>query len=280
LLLTVLRCAANKLKASIITNDLIKIEHRGAYQAYINIFYGLGSSCGAAFGGFLCDSLGWRWAFGIQVPPIALILLLALLTVPAGLGPNLAKSSDQKWYQTLRDFDITGSLCLTLTTGCLILGLNLGGNILPWKHPLIIASLVLSIAAGTALVSVERKAKRPVMPLALLASIPKANLLFSNFFSQIGVLAIIFNAPLYFQAVKLDTPSVSGFRLAAPSFILTVCAVSTGFFINYSGRLKAPQVLGGILMLVGGICLASLWDGIPTWLATIFLIPPSTGQVS
>jgi hypothetical protein len=116
------------------------------------------------------------------------------------------------------------------------------------------------------------------MPLALLSSVPKANLLFSNFFSQIGVLTIVFNAPLYFQAVKLDTPSTSGFRLAAPSLLLTISAVSVGFFINYCGRLKAPQVLGGILMLIGGICLAALWDGIPKWLATIFVIPPSAGQ--
>ena len=264
--------------ASIITNDLVKIEHRGVYQSYINIFFGLGSSCGAAFGGFLCDHLGWRWAFGIQVPPIALILLLALLTVPADLGPNLARHSDEQWYQTLRDFDFAGSVCMTAMTACLILGLNLGGNVLPWKHPFIISSLVLCIVAAAALFQVERRAKRPVMPLPLLTSIPKANLLWSNFFAQIGLLTIIFNAPLYFQAVKLDSPSVSGFRLAAPSVTLTLCAVLTGFYINWTGRLKVPMVIGPALMLLGSILLSSMWDHIPKWLATIFLVPSSAGQ--
>ena len=264
--------------ASIITNDLVKIEHRGVYQSYINIFFGLGSSCGAAFGGFLCDHLGWRWAFGIQVPPVLLILILGLISVPGNLGPNLAMNSDEKWYQTLRDFDFAGSICMTAMTACLILGLNLGGNVLPWTHPLIISSLVLCVVAGAALFQVERRAKRPVMPLPLLISVPKANLLWSNFFSQIGLLTIIFNAPLYFQAVKLDTPSISGFRLAAPSVTLTLCAVLTGFYINWTGRLKVPMVIGPTLMLLGSVLLSSMWDNIPKWLATIFLVPASAGQ--
>jgi hypothetical protein len=207
-----------------------------------------------------------------------LILLLALLTVPSDLGPNLAKNSDQKWYRTLQDFDYTGSLCMTAMTACLIFGLNLGGNVLPWKHPLIITSLVLCGVAAGALFYVEQRAKRPVMPLPLLISAPRANLLWSNFFSQIGMLTVIFNAPLYFQAVKLDSASVSGFRLAAPSATGTVFAVATGFFINATGRLKAPMITGSILMLIGSILLSIMWPNIPTWLATLFVIPPSTGQ--
>ncbi|KAK5240067.1 hypothetical protein LTR16_011147, partial [Cryomyces antarcticus] len=75
----------------IITNDLVPIEIRGNFQAYINLFFGLGSACGAAFGGFLCDTLGWRWTFGIQLPVILITLLVAWFYTPASLGPHLAK---------------------------------------------------------------------------------------------------------------------------------------------------------------------------------------------
>jgi MFS family permease len=37
----------------IITSDLVPIEHRGIYQSYINLSFGLGSALGAALGGFL-----------------------------------------------------------------------------------------------------------------------------------------------------------------------------------------------------------------------------------
>ena len=59
---------------NIMTNDLVSIEVRGTYQAYINLFYGGGSACGAAFGGVLCDKLGWRMTFAVQIPVLALRL--------------------------------------------------------------------------------------------------------------------------------------------------------------------------------------------------------------
>ena len=260
------------------TNDLVKIEVRGTYQAYINLFFGLGSSCGAAFGGFLCDRIGWRWTFGIQVPPVVAIMISAMFTTPTELGPNLAKNNDMSWRKILRIFDLLGSFLLSNATAFLILGLNLGGNILPWKHPLVITSFVISFIAALVLLWVEPRAYRPILPLTMLFTTPRSNLVFSNFFFQLGTYSILFNAPLYFQAVKLDSPSLSGFRLAIPAFLLMICGVSCGFFITRTGRMKSPQVTGGISGLIGAICLSTMWKDIPTWLVTIFIIPPSAGQ--
>lgn len=260
------------------TNDLVRIEVRGTYQAYINLFFGLGSSCGAAFGGFLCDRIGWRWTFGIQVPPVLAILICAIFTTPSELGPNLAKNNNMSWRKILRIFDLFGSVLLSNAAAFLILALNLGGNILPWKHPLVIASFIISFIAALALLWVEARAYRPILPLAMLFTTPRSNLVFSNFFFQLGTYSVLFNAPLYFQAVKLDSPSLSGFRLAIPAFLLMICGVSCGFFMTRTGRMKTPQVAGSISGLIGAICLSTMWKGIPTWLATIFVIPPSAGQ--
>ena len=35
----------------VITNDLVKIEHRGTYISYLNVVFGVGAGAGAAFGG-------------------------------------------------------------------------------------------------------------------------------------------------------------------------------------------------------------------------------------
>lgn len=263
---------------SIMTNDLVRIEVRGTYQAYINLFFGLGGSCGAAFGGFLCDRIGWRWTFGIQVPPVLLILICAIITTPRDLGPMLAKNGDRPWQKIIREFDLAGAFFLSNSTAFLILGLNLGGNVLPWSHPFVIVCLIISAFASSILVWVEDKAYRPILPLPMLFTSPRGNLVFSNFFYQLGTYSVLFNAPLYFQAVKLDSPSVSGFRLAIPAFVLMVCGVGCGFFITWSGRMKSPQIAGGISGLVGALALSCMWEETSTWLATIFVIPPSMGQ--
>jgi MFS family permease len=260
------------------TNDLVKIEVRGTYQAYINLLYGGGAAFGATFGGALCDTLGWRWTFGIQIPPVLLILICAYLFVPSDLGPNLAKHSDQHWWEIVKSFDLAGSFFLSLSVAFLILGFNLGGNILPWDHPLIISSLVIAFISACLLLWVESRAIRPVMPLGMLSKAPRANLVFSNFFSMIGVNHIIFNAPLYFQAVHGDSPTIAGFRLGVPAIFTTLTGVSVGFYLTWTGRMKAPQVVGGISMLIGGVCLVIMRRETPLWLATIFVSPPSIGQ--
>jgi MFS family permease len=263
---------------NVMTNDLVSIEVRGMYQAYINLFYGTGSVCGAAFGGFLCDKLGWRMTFAIQIPVFIALLINALLTTPSTLGPNLAKRSGLGIRDAMKGFDIAGSILLTGSVAFLILGLNLGGNIYPWKHPLVISSLAIAVIAGAVLIWVESRAKRAVMPLPMLFSRPRGNLVFNNFFGQMGMNTILFNAPLYFQAVKLESASMSGFRLGGPSLALTICGVSCGFIMTATGRMKWLIVVGSLCMLVGSICLSSMWNGIPTWLATTFLVPSSIGQ--
>ncbi|KAF1846764.1 MFS general substrate transporter [Cucurbitaria berberidis CBS 394.84] len=263
---------------NVMTNDLVSIEIRGTYQAYINLFYGGGSACGAAFGGYLCDKLGWRMTFAIQIPILLVLLLNAIFTTPSSLGPNLAKRSGLGIRDSMKGFDVAGSFLLASSVAFLILGLNLGGNIYPWKHPIVIASLIVAVISGAILIRVESGAARAVMPLPMLFSKPRGNLVFNNFFAQIGMNTILFNAPLYFQAVKLESASVSGFRLAGPSVALTICGVSAGFIMTATGRMKWLIAVGSLSMLVGATCLSSMWDDIPTWLATMFLVPSSLGQ--
>ena len=263
---------------NIMTNDLVSIQVRGTFQAYINLFYGGGSAAGAAFGGFLCDKIGWRATFAIQIPMLVVIFINGYFTTPTTLGPNLAKRAGQGLLDAMKGFDIAGSILLTGSVAFLILGLNLGGNIYPWSHWLVITSLVVAVFAGSLLVRVESRAGRPVMPLHMLFTKPRGNMVFNNFFSQMGINTIIFNARLYFQAVKLESASTSGFRLAGPTLALTVCGVSAGFIMTATGRMTWLIVTGSLFMLLGALCLSIMWDGIATWVTTIFLVPASIGQ--
>lgn len=46
---------------SIMMSDIIPLKKRGMWQGYINIIYATGASVGAPLGGFLVDTIGWRW---------------------------------------------------------------------------------------------------------------------------------------------------------------------------------------------------------------------------
>jgi hypothetical protein len=203
-------------------------------------------------------------------------VLVAYFTTPAELGPMLCKETSQTFTQTLLSFDLAGSALLTSSVTFLILALNLGGNILPWDHPFIIASFILFFVLGAALIHVERHADKPVMPLHMLFNIPRGNLIFSNFLTCMTMNTILFNIPLYFQAVMLDSPTRSGTRLILPFLMNMAAAFTTGNFISYSLRLQPTLILGGVLIVMGSIALTVMGENLPTW-AYSWLISLATG---
>jgi predicted MFS family arabinose efflux permease len=262
----------------IINNDLVPLERRGSYLALLNIAYGTGSSLGAALGGFLADALGWRWEFGIQVPAIAFCFVIACFTTPTGLGPNFAKHDKSTLWQTIKGFDLVGSFLLTSSVTFLVLALNLGGNILPWDHPIIISAFVLFVVLGGILVVVETHAEKPVLPLYMLYNVPRGNLVMSNFFACMTMNTILFNIPLYFQATLLDTPTRSGTRLIAPFLCNMGAAFITGNLITYTRRLSPTMVLGYTLIVLGSIFLTTMTRSLPTWAYSWLIATPMVGQ--
>lgn len=95
---------------------------------------GTGSALGVAFGGFLAETIGWRWEFGVQVPLLVLVTGVAVIAIPDGIGAQ-EQSGKSRWA-ALRKFDTKGSILLTISLAFLILGINLGGNNLPCEwHP-------------------------------------------------------------------------------------------------------------------------------------------------
>ena len=239
----------------IIISDVVRIEYRGVYQSYSNLCLGAGSSLGLVLGGFLCDKVGWRGAFLVQLPFILGYFLLAVWTMPSDLGMK-EPSKRMTPGQLVRSIDITGSVILVGAVTALIMGLNLGGNFFSWGHPVVVTSLAMFCVLSVVFVAYERKVELAVMPLELLSTNPRASLIFGNFFGAISINSVVFNAPLFFQAVKLASPTESGLRLIGPSLAITFSSVLTGFLITWTRRCKPTMLIGGLCLLVGGLSAA------------------------
>jgi len=262
----------------IVSSDLVRIEYRGVYQSYLNLCLGIGSCLGLAFGGLLCDQIGWRGAFLIQLPFILVLFVAASCTIPPGLGMKRVGSERMAVSQLIRSIDLTGSFILILAVTGLIMGLNLGGNVFPWSHPLVISSLVASLILSIVLVRYERNVPRAVLPIELLSKNPRASIIFGNFFGAISVNTMMFNAPLYFQAVKLSSPTDSGLRLVAASIAVTASSVGTGFLITWSKCLKPPIIIGACSMLLGGCAAATMGIDTAPAIAMLCVSFSSLGQ--
>ncbi|KAM3515788.1 hypothetical protein MY11210_000559 [Beauveria gryllotalpidicola] len=262
---------------SIITSDLVPIERRGSFQALFNATWGAGSAIGAATGGWLAETVGWRWEFGIQVPPLLLIFAMSFVAIPDDIG--LWGKPAKTVLQALREFDLMGSGLSTASTTALILTLNLGGNILPWSHPIVVASMVVFALSFPAFLWVESRTAKPIMPLHLVTKMPHANIIFGSFLASLLLNAVLFNmqVPLYFQAVLLTSATTSGLRLVVPSVASSVAGISTGFLITRTRRLRWPLLVGSILTALGNLVLVLLRRGLASSLYGLALLPGSLG---
>lgn len=232
----------------------------------------MGNGLGAALGGFLCDYFGWRAAFFLQLPFIILYGVLALLACPDNLGPSLAKTQGKTLLEAFKTFDRLGAVGLIVTVTGLILGVNLGGNVFTWTHPFVITSLVIFAVAAVLLYFVERKAELPILPLKFLSTVPIGNLMWSNFFGSMLSNTILFNVPLYLQAVRQTSATTSGLYLVSPLMGISITAIMAGAYITVTRRMKPPMVLGTLFLLGGAISTASLASDTPTWMVP-FMIP-------
>ncbi|RPB27224.1 MFS general substrate transporter [Terfezia boudieri ATCC MYA-4762] len=258
---------------AIVLSDIVPIEIRGTYQSWNNLTYGLGSMMGAALGGFMADQLGWRWAFGVQVPPALLCTAIISYTSPGSISISQTLPKKKK----LPKFDFRGCFLLLVSTALLVLGLSTGGNVFPWTSPFVISSLVMGSILWALFIVVEKTAEAPIMPLKMVWNRPRNFLVFSNFLYTVGMNSIIFNLPLYFQAVCLTTATTAGTRMLIPSISGTISGVSTGIIIVATGRLRPTLLLGAALILFGSILIATMKPTYSPLQYFFILIPANLG---
>ncbi|KHJ35078.1 putative major facilitator superfamily transporter [Erysiphe necator] len=263
--------------SSIVISDLVPIEIRGIYQSYINVAFGVGSASGAALGGWIADSLGWRWEFGIQIPTLLICLGVACIAIPSNLG--LAEGVMEKsLLEAVKVFDYKGSVLLTTSITFLILGLNLGGNIFPWTHPAVIMSFTIFMIFFPLLIYVESHAAHPILPPNIMFQNPRAGIILINCLGGMVANTVIFNVPLFFQAVMLDSATNSGLRLLVPSLISSLAGTLVGFLITWTKQMKIYLTIGLVSLFIGSVALSLLQRTWQVWVYLLLLIPTSLGQ--
>lgn len=229
--------------STIVGSDLVPLRKRGVFQDLSNIPVGVGTGLGGLFGGWMNDQWGWKWAFLIQVPFIALATLLVVLFVRVPM--------EKATKPALRRVDYLGTITLVGTVVLLPLGLNSGGKSIAWTHCLVVTSICLSIILFVTFIYVEERiASEPVIPVRLLLKRTVAASRLTYFFSHAANFAILFYVPVYLQVTGLTTTE-AGLRFipqsacAALGSMLTGIAIrSTGNYVYFNMSIQATTILG------------------------------------
>lgn len=275
--------------STFVTSDLVPLRRRGVWQGkfaqvllgwhsdcvfsftgYGNLVFGLGMGLGGPFGGWLNDALNWRWAFLIQIPFIVLstILVWFLIKIPVreSTKPPLSR------------VDFLGASLLVAALVLFLLGLNTGGNQLPWSHPLVVTSLVLAFATFLAFLYVEdRVAPEPVIPVRLVVktrTVLAACL--TNWFGTMAAFLFLYYVPLYLQVRGLSSTQ-SGFRIIPFAVGTSVGSLGTGVIMRRSGRYYSLNIVVMAIFILGAVLMCTFTLESPMWMTFLYPVPMGFG---
>ncbi|KAL8786630.1 MAG: hypothetical protein Q9213_002659 [Squamulea squamosa] len=238
-------------------SDLIPLRKRGVWQGIGNVCYGIGAGLGGVFGGWINDVWGWRVAFLSQVPLTVISGILVFFTVHIPV-----KHSDQSAWKRI---DYLGSITLISTLVLLLLGINSGGNVVPWRSPLVLVSLPLSVISLLAFIYLEANyASEPVIPVRLLMDRTVLSACLTNWFTTMCQFSILFYGPIYFQVKGLST-TAAGARLIPASIGVGIGSIGSGLIMRKTGRYYYLSICTQIIFLASLAWYAAFQLKTPSW---------------
>jgi MFS family permease len=260
---------------SILITDLVPLIQVAAWRSYVNIVATLGRSIGGPLGGLLADTIGWRWSFTGQGP----LMLIAILLVAYKLPSTTSTCASSKGQSSkLRRIDFAGAFMLATTIVALLGALNLGGQDLPWSHPIVIGLAAGSLILGVAFVVYEvRYALEPIFPPSLVAKRDVATSYAIMALQTAAQLSLMYSIPLYFRATQGSSNTEAGSHLFPAVLGNTVGGLFVGYTIQKTGRYKALTILATISSSLSYSLLIFRWHGKTSWLESLDIIPGGFG---
>jgi len=158
---------------SILLTDIVPLRSVATYRSYVNVVQTVGRSCGGAIGGYLAQTIGWRWTILGQCPLVAISILLVWWRLGDSKNNDTGKAGVTTPTQkgTLSKFkriDFLGALAMSATILFILLLLELSAANKVWRG-YIIGFGIATIVSGFAFWLIEKRfAAEPIFPLRLL----------------------------------------------------------------------------------------------------------------
>lgn len=215
-------------------SDYIPLRRRGLWQGMSNVVWALGAGLGGVVGGLINDRWDWRIAFLMLVPLSILSGVWIVFNVPT--LPSNQKKAEGVRHEAWGRIDFLGAFTLIGALIFFLLGLNTGGNILPWAHPLVLAPLLVSALFFCIFIYVENShAKEPIIPLHLLLNRTVLSACLVCWLDSMLYYCLIFYGPIYLQ-IKHFSPTKAGLYLTASSLGSAIGSISAGLIMRMTGR--------------------------------------------
>ena len=240
--------------------DNVSPRERGRYQGILGSVFGLSTVVGPLAGGFIVQHFSWQWIFLVNLPLglVAMtVLSLALRRTP---GRGRVK------------IDYAGAASLTAVLSLTVLTASLGGSVLPWSSPMVIALILAVLVMLGVFLRIESRAEEPILPLQLFRI---NNFVVSNSVGMIiGVtmFGTITFVPFFMQVVKGMSPAASGLFVFPMMAGLIGASTLAGQIMARTGHYRLLPVASTAVLSLALVSMAMTHAHTPNWWIAVTML--------
>ncbi len=208
----------------------------------------IGLSVGPPLGGFLVDTLGWRWIFLVNLPIGLAVLAWGWLLLPRHERPGEAPR-----------IDVAGATLLGVFLICLLVPLTFAPQ-WGWESARVTTLLVIAAVALVAFVLVELRVKDPVLDLDLLLHnrlFAAANL--AALLNYMALYAVSILTAIFLEIVQGRSASFTGWLMLSAPVMQAVLSPVSGRLSDRIGS-RVLTTSGMLLVALGMVLLGSMPD--------------------
>ena len=248
-----------------ITGDLIPPRVRGTYMAPMGAMFGIASILGPIIGGWLTDSVSWRWTFWINLP--LGVLAFAAIAVVLRL-PSRRLTSPIDWW---------GLVLMNAGAVAIVMMATWGGNQYAWTSPVIIGLGAAGVVCWGLFALVQTRAADPILPWSILTNRTFVISTIVGMLAMGGMIGVMGYLPTYLQMVYGYSATVSGLLLVPMTIGMLLASILSGVLVARNDRYRVYPVLGALIAAAGAFWLFRLTTASPAWQASAAIFVMGAG---
>ena len=235
--------------------DAVPPGWEGKAQGFMTVSFHTGFLIGPPLGGFLIESVGWRWVFFVMVPIGVTGVILSILGAKRGLEKRVERN--------VSSVDYVGAAMLILLSICLILLVDVkSAELMGITHPVILTAIFIGLLLG--FLSYERRLESPILNVALFKIRMFSFSIISLLMLSITRGLVGFLLPFYLQEILQLSPSFMGLLfLVAPIFTLSLAHVGGHMTDRVGPRIPATI---GVLSSMASVLVGLFFRSDSHWL--------------